>query len=380
MPPTHWRSPLRWGAAILTVATLALGTGTVQAAAPAAGSVYVGTASNSDKITLTLDASAPTLTFRVDANGLDGCTGVDGATGIPVRTNPDGFFATSTAARPSGATAVGWAGYFGDAGVAAGAWGDLIPIAPGRCNGAHETWVTSVAGTDAQKGPGLTPNGIYTGSVTSVLPNVGVKGSLTLRANAAGTGFTSVEVTYTDSGCTYPLNLNDISLTDGKTFRTGVRTPVNNAPSASIAGVTLGLTRLGGGVSHPGTSSCPPIAAPWYAALTSTAPTPTPAPSASTTPTATAAAPGASGSTPRVNGSIPAAGGIGLVVFSGGTSAQLVTASGCPAASAAFWADDGAGGFVTYIPGAAVAVVNAGWDAKFPNGVPANTALIGRCR
>jgi hypothetical protein len=98
------------------------------------------------------------------------------------------------------------------------------------------------------------------------------------------------------------------------------------------------------------------------------------------------AAPAAAGSTATtgasgrmVSGSIPAGGGFGLVVFGGGTSAELVTASACPVSSSAFWAS-AQGGFVTYVPGTTVSAVNQAWQALFAAGIPSGTALLGRCR
>ena len=70
--------------------------------------------------------------------------------------------------------------------------------------------------------------------------------------------------------------------------------------------------------------------------------------------------------------------GFGLVVFSGGSGTDLVVASGCPLKTARFWATVG-GKFVVYISGAKVAAANAAWLAAFPNGLPANTPLLGRC-
>lgn len=78
------------------------------------------------------------------------------------------------------------------------------------------------------------------------------------------------------------------------------------------------------------------------------------------------------------SGSIPAAGGFGLVVY-GGPIASLVTASGCPAGTAAFWATVN-GNFVTYVPGTTITAVNADFMAAFPNGIPAGTPLIGKCK
>ncbi|MDA1061332.1 MAG: hypothetical protein O2895_00200 [Chloroflexi bacterium] len=78
-----------------------------------------------------------------------------------------------------------------------------------------------------------------------------------------------------------------------------------------------------------------------------------------------------------LGGQIPAA-GFGLVVFGGGSGAQLLAASGCAAGSARFWATVG-GRFVVYIPAAQVAAVNGAWDAAFDGGIPAHTPLLGRC-
>ena len=71
-------------------------------------------------------------------------------------------------------------------------------------------------------------------------------------------------------------------------------------------------------------------------------------------------------------------GGFGLIAFGGGSGAQLVAASGCPAGTARFWATVG-GAFVVYIPAAKVAAVNSAWEAAFDGGIPAGTPLLGRC-
>lgn len=78
-----------------------------------------------------------------------------------------------------------------------------------------------------------------------------------------------------------------------------------------------------------------------------------------------------------VAGSIPDR-GIGLVVFGGGSGEELLAASGCTQPSAAFFATV-AGRLVGYIPAAQVALVNAEWNALFPDGLAPNTPLIGRC-
>jgi biotin carboxyl carrier protein len=78
-----------------------------------------------------------------------------------------------------------------------------------------------------------------------------------------------------------------------------------------------------------------------------------------------------------VAGSIPDR-GVGLIVFGGGTGEELLAASGCTQQSAAFFVTV-EGRLVGYIPAAQVALVNAEWNAVFPDGLPANTPLIGRC-
>jgi hypothetical protein len=79
-----------------------------------------------------------------------------------------------------------------------------------------------------------------------------------------------------------------------------------------------------------------------------------------------------------ISGSVPQTGGYGLVVFGGGSSEQLVTASGCPRETAVFWATS-EGEFVPFIPASTVHAVNAEWDRLFPEGIPASTGIVGRC-
>ena len=83
------------------------------------------------------------------------------------------------------------------------------------------------------------------------------------------------------------------------------------------------------------------------------------------------------GNSRLIFGSIPAR-GYGLVVFTGGSTMELLLASGCTT-TGAFWAANNSGGFVTYISGAPT-VVNTAWNTRFASGIPANTPLIARCR
>lgn len=72
--------------------------------------------------------------------------------------------------------------------------------------------------------------------------------------------------------------------------------------------------------------------------------------------------------------------GFGLLVFSGGSNDDLLSVTGCPASSSAYWASDGLGGFTVYVPGTSIAAVNAAWREKFPSSIPASTPLLGKCR
>lgn len=99
-------------------------------------------------------------------------------------------------------------------------------------------------------------------------------------------------------------------------------------------------------------------------------------PSGSTTTTPPAG--GTTGPGTAASNTIPRTGGLGFIVFNGGTLAQLVTASGCPSATAAFYFTV-AGEFISYVP-AAPTVVNAAVMANFVGGtVPAGTAALGKC-
>ncbi len=80
------------------------------------------------------------------------------------------------------------------------------------------------------------------------------------------------------------------------------------------------------------------------------------------------------------SGAIPKNGGFGLIVYGGGTAAQLVTAAGLDPRTCAFWGTVG-GNFVTYVPGTRVSIVNESFFSVFPGGfIPANTPFIGKAK
>lgn len=83
-----------------------------------------------------------------------------------------------------------------------------------------------------------------------------------------------------------------------------------------------------------------------------------------------------------VSGETPRGGGFGLVVFGGGTTAQLRTGLDCAPVlpmNAAFWATVD-GQFVVYVPASQVGAVNERWHEAFQLGIPPNTPLLVRCQ
>lgn len=71
-------------------------------------------------------------------------------------------------------------------------------------------------------------------------------------------------------------------------------------------------------------------------------------------------------------------GGISLVVFSGGTTAELIAAIACPLPDLAMWASNASGNLVQYSTGVPD-FVNARWVELFPSGVPELTPLLLKC-
>ena len=79
----------------------------------------------------------------------------------------------------------------------------------------------------------------------------------------------------------------------------------------------------------------------------------------------------------------PAAGGFGTFAFCGGTYAQLLAASKCPAATSAFFYNRPNGTWAVYIPGADVAAANAEIYSIFPSEhapIPAGTIFTAKCK
>lgn len=236
------------------------------------------------------------------------------------------------------------------------------PVEGGSCPARRLAWVATSPGAVNPAGPRA--NTVYSGTVTAPGATTS-SGTAQAATNADGT-VRSVIITQTIGACTYqvgtPTSQASVTLTRGS-----FSIPLSGG--AYIVGVA-GPTRIAGGFVAPAQGNCPSVTGVWRANVPASA-TPTSTPGVQTT-----ATPAPAGR--FISGSIPAT-GIGLVVFGGGTNAQLVAGASCPAGAGAFWVTNSAGEFVTYVPGAAVAVVNEAWLTLFVTGIPANTPMLGRC-
>lgn len=138
------------------------------------------------------------------------------------------------------------------------------------------------------------------------------------------------------------------------------------------------------GVRFPATTesnaySGAPIVTSTNAAIAGAPAAATPTPRATSTPTPAPTVVASVASRGRIVSGVVQTQGISLVMFGGGTSAELASGAGCGTTSATFWVTTG-GRFVGYIPAALVPQVNAEWNAMFATGIPANTPMIVRCR
>ncbi|RLT41645.1 MAG: hypothetical protein DWI58_08235, partial [Chloroflexi bacterium] len=150
---------------------------------------------------------------------------------------------------------------------------------------------------------------------------------------------------------------------DGDYTLDGVRFPATTESNAYSGAPIVTSTNVAV-AGAPGTATPTPRA------------TSTPRVTTTSTPAPTVAASATRG---RIVSGVVQMQGISLVMFGGGTSAELVSGAGCGTTSATFWVTVG-GRFVGYIPAALVPEVNAEWDALFATGIPVNTAMIVRCR
>ena len=197
-------------------------------------------------------------------------------------------------------------------------------------------------------------------------------GTVRIRTNDIGSGIEQLSISARDGNCTYERTLN----TPFVRYDVGVSmdyTDTSQTRPWRVVVVGSTLTVRGGAILG-GVGSCQTLPV-YFVADQATPPvaTPTPIQVTTTSPPPTVIA------TPRfTTGTFPRS-GTSIAVFGGGTNAELVTASSCPGTTAVFFATNPAGQFVTFVPVATVASVNASWNALFPNGIPTNTPIVGRC-
>ena len=256
--------------------------------------------------------------------------------------------AVSVAAQPgnAGQRNVGLTITFAPGGFASGSFTVDAPNATTCPN----RQVTFTALTAAEPLVSPAPGATFTGTTS-------FGGTVAFTIGADGTTMQRLELTYRVGDCNYGLETTASianALGAERTFDLYIATPGNPADRADVIGGFTG-SGVGTGVIVAGTSDagCLPVLGTFSVR--------------------------AQNAGRLTTGAIPTSGGFGLVVFGGGSNGELLAASGCPRATAAFWATDAQGAFVPFVPASTVAVVNESWNAMFPYGIPAGTPLIGKC-
>lgn len=277
-------------------------------------------------------------------------------------------------------------GFFGEAGAAVGGYrqeqtslfGPNDPALPFVCVlPQYGVFVASDPVSADAIGGGVVPGGRYEG-FSQPIDGSGKSGPVRVQISDDGKSIKNIEIQFLSHGCSYFVDLSDIRITLDKMFIAG--TPNAREPGlgivSAVSGITLGRTALRGAFVGRGASfgpGCLAASGQWFAMLTAT---PTSTPSPVPTPATAATGQGAA----RLFGTLRAGAAPSLVVFSGGSSESLVTASNCPRAQPTFWTTDSSGAFVTFIPASTIAAVNAAWTTMFASGIPSNTPLVAVCR
>ena len=192
-------------------------------------------------------------------------------------------------------------------------------------------------------------NGFSYSTTATVAPTVGaVTVASVFPSTGPLTGGTSISITGSGFASGASVSVGNTSATAGVISSTQIVVVVPPAAQAGAVAVTV-ANPTGGAASLPNAFT--------YVAAAATTP---PAP-------------------PAQIGPLVPVGGSGLFVFRGGSNADLVAVSGCNASTTVFWTTDTRGTWIGYLPSVPIAIVNAAWNALFPNGIPANTAIFARC-
>ena len=342
----------------------------VHAAAPP-NAVYKGTFSNADTISLTADAAGEKLTLSVVRSGLEGCVGTTTLVTLPLSQSNTFFNGSSAVTGAPGIISRWYTGALADGGAMIGTPDYFYEASATNSSCTTHTTYLAEATEGAGVGPGIPARSVWRGSVSSGA-NLGTGGTIEISTGDSPDVIDKLKIDYKEGACAYTVEMENITLTSGKMFHVGLRTTQRPAPAPSVAGVTQTSDVIEGVFSAPAKSGCPGVTGVWFARIVR-AQSAAPAARPSTAPASQVRGPG------TVSSRVPAT-GTGLTIFAGGTNDQLTGAAGCASlASAGFWVSDGSGGFVTYVPGATITVVNAAWNSKFTTGIPANTVVIGRC-
>lgn len=192
-------------------------------------------------------------------------------------------------------------------------------------------------------------------------------------ANNTGSGAAQVLAVRIDGGATIPATATGSMFTDPN--RTQVTSPVTGITANVDAAITPSkpLTVTVQAPSTPGTSTVTLQATPAGGTQPVTLATTT----ITWRPPAVAAAPAP---TARGVGPLPPAGTRGLTTASGAFELIARVAKGAGCDVDAIWANDPAGGFLTYVVGATIGAVNAAAAAAYPNGLGDNSPIIISCR
>ena len=256
--------------------------------------------------------------------------------------------------------------HFGAAGAMAAA---IEPggVLPSGCVRGANIYLLEAPGGHGTDGPGLMRGATYVGQVRP-LPSPFIRqprptGTAVLTVGVDG-NIRSLILSAVDGSCAFQMatEATGLPVERGK-FVQGAA-----FPTGGVAGVVEGSGQISGTVLFQNTgaapaSGCTASLADWTATWVPDAPT-------------------WSVDRARITSGRPPSKqkGIGLFVFGGGTSEELVAAS-CEGSirEAVFWADDGSGGMVIYIPATQLTVVNAAWSRRFAAGIPNATPILGRC-
>ena len=347
--PAPWRA-----CAALVIGMLALlATPGSALAAPPAGAVYNGTMSDGGTIVVTVNADATAVRVVVT---YPGPYSANCSTGITV---PSASIAGTAQAQFASLTAstgvqnnVAIAAYFAlpDYQSVVGAY-SADPNEGSNCPRRRSTWMAERTPAPEPVAARVAPNATYAGEAYTTA-GVGV-GTVQFKSSADGS-MSSASITATSGSCIYLLTVGD-SLAATPWVR---GTYLAKSIATGSVAVVSAPTAVGGSfVAQGNDSACGTLVGMFSATPTSTSLAPVPA-------TGT----GAFVTSPRFG-----TGSMALVVYGGGSVAQLEAAAQAGEAKGV-WAQDSSGAFLLFVVNGPT-FVNEPFRTKFAAGIAANTAV-----